>query len=197
LTLVLYLTLPEKLTVGPAWLVPALEALLLIALVLATPGDDAPRSRTRQRLAVTLVAFLAVATLVALGRLAHVVVDEGRAGHGLVEAAVVLWGTIVLVFALVYWELDRGGPLARAHPQLAGRNDFLFTQQTDEGRELAPGWQPSFVDYLYLSLTNSTAYSPTDTMPLSPRAKLTMGAQSVAALVTVGLLIARAVASLS
>lgn len=196
-SVLLYLTLPEKLTVGPGWLVPTIEALLLVALVLATPGDGVPHRRMRQRLAVALVTLLAVATLVAVGLLAHVVVEEGRAGHGLVEAAVVLWGTIVLVFALVYWEIDRGGPLAREQSQLTGPNDFLFTQQTDEGRELAPEWQPSFVDYLYLSLTNSTAYSPTETMPLSPRAKMTMGAQSVASLVTIGLLIARAVASLS
>jgi hypothetical protein len=99
-------------------------------------------------------------------------------------------------FALVYWELDRGGPLARAHPELTEPFDFLFTQSTDEGRRLEPAWQPSFVDYLYLSLTNSTAYSPTDTMPLSKRAKLTMGVQSVASLITIGLLIARAIASL-
>jgi hypothetical protein len=80
--------------------------------------------------------------------------------------------------ALIYWELDRGGPVARAHPQLTRAPDFLFTQSTGEGRELvAPGWQPSFVDYLYLALTNSTAFSPTDTMLLSHRAKLTMGVQ--------------------
>jgi hypothetical protein len=194
--IVLYVTLPDKLTVGPSWFVPTLEALLLVALVLATPGDEVPGSRMRQRLAVALVGVLAIATLVALGLLAHLVVEEGAAGHGLVDAAIVLWGTIVLVFALVYWELDRGGPIARAHPELAEPFDFLFTQSSDEGRALAPEWLPSFVDYLYLSLTNSTAYSPTDTMPLSRRAKMTMGIQSVASLVTIGLLVARAVASL-
>jgi hypothetical protein len=194
-TVLLYLTLPNKLTIGPSWLVPVLEALLLVALVLATPGDEVPGTQMRQRLAVGLVSLLAVATLVALGLLAHFVVEGGSAG-GLIEAAIVLWGTIVLVFALVYWELDRGGPLARAHSHLTGPNDFLFTQSTAEGRELAPNWQPSFVDYLYLSLTNSTAYSPTDTMPLTGRAKMTMGLQSLASLVTIGLLVARAVGSL-
>jgi hypothetical protein len=78
----------------------------------------------------------------------------------------------------------------------SGPFDFLFTQSTEEGRALEPGWQPSFVDYLYLSLTNSTAYNPTDTMPLSRRAKMTMGVQSVASLVTIGLLLARAISSL-
>jgi hypothetical protein len=195
-TIALYVTLPDKLTIGPVWLVPSLEAVLLVALVLATPGDEVRGSRMRQRLAVGLVGVLTIVTLVALGQLAKLVIEEGAAGHGLVDAAAVLWGTIVLVFALVYWELDRGGPVARADPVHIGPFDFLFTQSTEEGRALEPGWQPSFVDYLYLSLTNSTAYSPTDTMPLSRRAKMTMGVQSVASLVTIGLLLARAISSL-
>jgi hypothetical protein len=126
---------------------------------------------------VALIGAVATTTSGALGLLAHLV-EEGAAGGGLVDAAVVLWGSLVLVFALVYWELDRGGPVARAHPQLIGPPDFLFTQSSGEGRELVSGWQPSFVDYLYLALTNSTAYSPTDTMPLSHRAKMTIGTPS-------------------
>jgi hypothetical protein len=195
--ILLYVTLPNKLTIGPNWLVPVLEASVFVALVLTTPGEEVPATRVRRRLAVALIGVLAVINLVALGLLAHYVIEGGKGGRGLVEAAVALWGTIVLVFALVYWELDRGGPLARSHPQLTQPFDFLFTQSTDEGRRLEPSWQPSFVDYLYLSLTNSTAYSPTDTMPLTKRAKLTMGVQSVASLITIGLLIARAIASLS
>jgi uncharacterized membrane protein len=195
--ILVYVTLPNKLTIGPNWLVPVLEVLVFVALVLTTPGEEVPATRLRHRLVVALIGVLALANLVALGLLAHYVVEGGKGGRGLVEAAVALWGTIVLVFALVYWELHRGGPLARAHPQLTEPFDFLFTQSTDEGRRLEPDWQPSFVDYLYLSLTNSTAYSPTDTMPLSKRAKLTMGVQSVASLITIGLLIARAIASLS
>jgi hypothetical protein len=89
--------------------------------------------------------------------------------------------------------------LPSAHVVADGEADFkrCQTRRSREGRRLEPGWQPSFADYLYLSLTNSTAYSPTDTMPLSKRAKLTMGVQSVASLITIGLLIARAIASLS
>lgn len=105
-----------------------------------------PGTQMRRRLAVALVGVVAVATLVALGLLAHFVVEGGSAGRGLIEAAIVLWGTIVLVFALVYWELDRGGPLARAQSHLRKPHDFLFTQSTAEGRELAPNWQPWFAD---------------------------------------------------
>jgi hypothetical protein len=76
---------------------------------------------------------LAIATLVALGLLARLVVEEGAAGHGLVDAAIVLWGTIMLVFALVYWELDRGGPVARAHPELTRPFDVLFTRAPTRG----------------------------------------------------------------
>jgi hypothetical protein len=196
-TIVLYLTLPNALTLGPDWLMPALEGVVFVALVLATPGEEVPGSRTRQWLAVLLIGLLALANLVALGLLAHYVVEGGKAGRGLVEGAAGLWATIVLVFALIYWELDRGGPVARAHPHLTRPYDFLFIEDTDEGRRLAPQWQPSFVDYFYLSLTNSIAYSPTDTMPLTTRAKLTMGVQSVAALIAIGLLIARAVNTLT
>jgi hypothetical protein len=195
--ILLYLALPEKLTLGPSWLMPTLEALLFVALVLATPDEEMPLARMRHALVVALIGLVAVADLVALGLLAHYVIhSEGEAGRGLIEAAIVLWGTIVLVFGLVYWELDRGGPVARAHAERAGPHDFLFTQTAGEGRTLAPDWQPSFVDYLYVALTNSTAYSPTDTLPLSHRAKMTMGIQAVASMITIGLLIARAVGSL-
>src|SRR4029453_12176659 len=95
-------------------------------------------------LSVALVGVPAIAPLVGLGQLAHLVVEEGAAGHGFVDAAIVLWGTIVLLFALGYWELDRGGPVAQAQPELTGPFDFLFTQSTDEGRAVAPGWRPSF-----------------------------------------------------
>jgi hypothetical protein len=195
-SILLFVALPDKLTFGPSWWVPVLEALLFVALVLATPGEDVHADRMRRRLAVAFIGVLVVVDLVALGLLAHYVIEGGGAARGLLQAAAVLWCTMVLTFALVYWELDRGGPVARAHPHLTEPHDFLFSQTTGEGRELAPTWQPSFVDYLYVSLTNSTAFSPTDTMPLTRRAKMMMGIQGVAAMITIGLLIARAVGRL-
>jgi uncharacterized membrane protein len=196
-SILLYVTLPDKLTIGPDWAIPLLETVLFVALVLATPGDELPGTRMRQRLAVALIGVLALATLAGLGLLVHVVAEGGSgAGRDLLEAAIVLWATIVLVFALIYWELDRGGPVARAHPHLRRPADFQFTQNARRGGEPAPEWQPSFVDYLFVALTNSTAFSPTDTMPLSHRAKMTMGVQAVASLITVVVIVARAVGSL-
>jgi hypothetical protein len=97
----------------------------------------------------------------------------------------------VLLFALWYWQLDRGGPLARA-TQTETLPDFLFPQMTEP--EYAPlDWKPGLVDYLYTSFTNATAFSPTDTMPLTATAKWLMSAQALTALATIGLVVARAV----
>ena len=95
-----------------------------------------------------------------------------------------------LAFAMLYWLIDSGGPLARSRQELP--IDFAFTQQL--GPELAPaGWRPVFLDYLHLGFTNATAFSPTDVMPLTPKAKYTMIVQSTVALALFGLIVARAV----
>ena len=105
-----------------------------------------------------------------------------------------IWLTNVIVFGLWYWELDRGGPATRQ--QASHRQpDFLFPQMSTPGS--APGWTPAFVDYLYTSFTNATAFSPTDTMPLTVWAKLLFMVQSLASLVTVAVVISRAVNILS
>jgi hypothetical protein len=100
------------------------------------------------------------------------------------------------LFALWFWEIDRGGPVERALNQDA-QPDFMFVQMSDGKPFVAPDWKPSLSDYLYLSFTNATAFSPTDTMPLTAMAKWLMTAQSLTALVTVGLVVARAVNILS
>jgi hypothetical protein len=111
-------------------------------------------------------------------------------GRQLIVAGSEIWLTNVLLFAFWYWEMDRGGPGLRA-AGLDERPDFQFPQMLDD--RLSPGWRPIFMDYLYVSLTNAIAFSPTDTMPLSSQAKLTMGFQSLISLVTMGLVISRAV----
>jgi hypothetical protein len=134
--------------------------------------------------------------LVSLWLLVHYLVKGGKAdGHPLISAGVVLWIDNVLLFAIWHWVLDRDGPLPREESDI--RPDLMFTQMNADAHELYPDWSPNFFDYLYLSLTTASAFSPTDTLPLTRRAKLTMGIQSVAALVTVGLVLARAVNILS
>jgi hypothetical protein len=102
----------------------------------------------------------------------------------------VVWLGNNLAFAMLYWLIDSGGPVARTRNPVP--IDFAFTQQMSP--ELAPpGWRPVFLDYLHLGFTNATAFSPTDVMPLTHRAKYTMLVQSTVALALFGLIVARAV----
>jgi hypothetical protein len=117
-----------------------------------------------------------------------------RAGRPLVYASVPVWLTNIIVFGLWYWELDRGGPAARRLPRHR-QPDFLFPQMSTPGS--APGWSPNFFDYLYTAFTNATTFSSTDTMPLTGWAKLLMALQSLASLVTVVVVVSRAVNILS
>jgi uncharacterized membrane protein len=173
-------------------LVPALEGVLLIGLSMATPRQLEHEHRTRRRTAIALTALVSAAnifSLVALSsRLLHHNVSNG---HALIVSGMLIWLTNFLIFSLWYWEIDRGGPGRRAAGH-DGPPDFLFPQMSDDHIEPLY-WRPQFVDYLYVSLTNATAFSPTDTMPLTPMAKLVMGVQSIVSLVTIGLVVSRAV----
>ena len=142
---------------------------------------------------VGLVGLVSLTTLISLILLARFVLDGSHArGHALLLAGAVLWLTNVLIFGIWYWELDRGGPAHRLATGISTRPpDFLFPQMAQPA--LVPGWRPGFVDYLYTSYTNATAFSPTDTMPLSAMAKLLMAIQSLIALTTILLVVARAV----
>jgi hypothetical protein len=196
-SLALYLLLPPRLSVGPRWLVPAAELALLIALVVATPIRGRGDVRRRQ-FAIAVVLVATIANLVSVALLTHYLIVGGHArGADLIDGGAVIWCTNLLLFAVWYWELDRGGPVPLARRGGAPEPpDFLFPQMSDD-RYAPPGWKPRFRDYLYVSLTNQTAFSPTDAMPLSARIKLLMSAQAVAALVTVGIIVARAVNILS
>ena len=191
--ILLHLVLPKALIPGPRWLAPALESGLLIAVMVMNPTRITRESRDVRSLSLLLVAVVTAVNGLALGQLVRLLLS-GRitTGRGLVIAAVGVWLTNVVVFALVFWEIDRGGPQARSLGR-EGRTDLLFPQ--DQQRDTT--WSPSFVDYLYVSFTNSTAFSPTDTMPLTPRLKMAMLVESLLSFVTVGLVVARAVNILS
>jgi hypothetical protein len=189
--LLLYLLLPTKLTLGPGWPLPAAEMAAVVALVTVTRRGRQAQRRRAIALAIVLVAILA--NLVALGLLTQYLLTGGQAqGADLIDGGVVIWVTNLLLFSVVYWELDRGGPLHYQGDRAPRVPDFLFPQMSDD-RYAAPGWKPGFGDYLYVSLTNQSAFSPTDTMPLMLRTKLLMAIQGTAALVTVGIIVARAI----
>jgi hypothetical protein len=203
----LYATLPGRFIIGPSagifsaarWVVPALAVLLLIVLVASVPKGRLVRSlgvrvgtvRVGRRVAgLSVTAILSAANATSIVILVHLLVNGARAQAPLLlRAGIHMWCLNVLVFALWYWELDNGGPAARPAAPPSTR-DFLFPQQTLP--ELA-AWQPRFLDYLYLSFTNATAFSPTDAMPLSRWAKMLMLVESSASLVLALMVAARAV----
>ena len=184
--------LPERLKVGPFWLIPGLEAALLIGMFFATPNQLEHEHTRRRRVALGLTAFVSVANVYSLVELTRLLLYHHVSnGPELIASGVLIWLTNFLIFGLWYWEMDRGGPGRRAAGH-DGAPDFLFPQMSDDRIE-PRDWRPIFFDYLYVSLTNATAFSPTDTMPLSPVAKATMGTQALVSLVTLGTIVARAV----
>ena len=185
---------PRRESIGPSWLVPLVVVLLFVALVTADPHGSSRYVMWLRRCAIALIVILAGAAVWSTGTLVHDLITGGKVTNSpgtLLAVGAIIWMGNNLVFSLLYWEFDSGGVRARAlhsHPY----PDFAFPQQLNP--ELAPpGWRPKFVDYLYLGLTNSTAFSPTDVMPLTAWAKLTMSVQSVVSLIIIGLVIARAV----
>ena len=201
-----YALLPGTLLFVPRFGIPALEVALLVALIATNPRRMTRETRWSRITSVALASVVILSNLVALGLLVEALTKPSTPGGPLLVAAMQVWVTNVIGFALLYWELDRGGPVARrtiARDRMQPADwRFSHDENADTITEVAVtsskkfGWIPTFVDYLYLSLTNSSAFSPTDTMPLSTRAKVLMGVQSTAALLTSLLVIARAVGSL-
>ena len=204
----LQLLVVNDLTLGPRWLAPAVEIAMLVPLSVATAWTlERTRSASvdqhwhmiaRHRRAIRAFALLLTAVVTAMNLEALVALvrallhgAKGESGQSLLLDALNIWVTNVVVFALWFWNLDRGGPAIRS---IADRRatDFLFPQMLPNCPTNSD-WAPGFVDYLYLSFTNATAFSPTDTMPLTPRGKLLMMAEATISLLTVGLVAARAV----
>jgi uncharacterized membrane protein len=189
----LQLALPDRLALQSRWLLPGLELAMLIGLIIASPVRFNRESTALRITSLTLTGLLSLAnawsaTLLILGLVEG---TEGRDAAPLLSTGAAIWLTNIIAFAVWYWQFDRGGPAARAHARRL-LPDFQFVQM--QNPDLAhPEWEPQFVDYLYLSFTNATAFSPTDVMPLSRWAKLTMLGQSLISLVTLALVIARAV----
>ena len=190
--IVLQFALPEQLALLPRYLMPALETALLIGLIIANPGRIERRSQAVRLASIVLIILITTANALSAVLLIRLIIDA-KAGQpvALLASGAAIWATNVIAFALWYWEFDRGGPVHRAHGTFQF-TDLLFPQMVSPELS-APDWEPQFVDYLYLSFTNATAFSPTDVMPLARWAKLTMLVQSAVSLALGVLVIARAV----
>ena len=190
--IVLQLRLPENLSLGPTYMVPILAVVLLVPLIVFNPHRFTPRSRDLRVVSIALIAAMNVGNVSSLALLLRRLVNGTKVdGRSLMLSAVEIWLTSVIIFGLWLWEIDRGGPIARSRGE-TGDPDLLFAQMSDPSLTSRP-WTPTFIDYLYVSLTNSTAFSPTDTLPLRTRTKMLMGVQSMASLATIAVLGARAV----
>jgi uncharacterized membrane protein len=212
-SIALYVILPARLLVGPRFLVPTLELLLLFVIRISKVHEDQPRGTRRQTVRRAIrhareprsrrAACVALLVCVSASNAATLVLltdsllqPSGVDGRQLLLGALAVWATNVLSFALWFWEFDRGGP-GRRHRVSApdAIKDFSFPQE--EGARPTEWSGPVFVDYLYLAYTNATAFSPTDAMPITPKAKMAMMFQSMISLLTVLLVTARAVNILS
>ncbi len=189
------LLMPDRLFPGPRWLAPSITLVLLVSMLILDPGRIDRRGRRIRSVQVALLVVLTLSTTYATVALTDALIvgsaDITNSANALLRAGGLVWVALVITFALLYWELDIGGPGERAHgvrryPDLAFPQDL----NPDVSR---PGWRPTFLDYLYLGITNNLAFSPTDVMPLSHWAKMAMSLQSIASLLVLGLVIARAV----
>jgi uncharacterized membrane protein len=170
-------TLPGAFAPGPHWAQYVVAAVEVILGALLIAGN-------RRRSSLGLIAVIGVGNGATLGFLIHQLLYSSEiVGRTLLYAAFDIWVTNVIVFALLYWELDGETP---------DPTDLAFVQMTDPDLKTR-GWHPTFVDYLYVAFTNASAFSPTDTLPLTHRAKMVMLLQSVISIVTLLLVAARAV----
>ncbi len=202
--MLLYITLPPRLTIGPVWMAPLLVLILLVPLSILAPR----RHQETRRMRVWSIALIAVVNFFNLASVLLLIagffhpekVASQTAGHLLLIGAQI-WVTNILVFSLWYWELDGDGPDVRAHAPSATESlnaDFLFPQMqmTIAGKSsgcIDPLWKPQFFDYVYLAFTNATAFSPADVMPLSPWAKALMLLEAMISLITIAIVLARSV----
>jgi uncharacterized membrane protein len=186
--------MPSEFSPGNGWVVGGVESILLVAMLATDPGRIDARSTKVRAIRIAMICVLVIGAAWATIALIADIVNGGSKTNSagkLLLAGGLVFAYIAIAFAFLYWELDSGGPGRRAHSVVA-HPDFAFPQHTSP--HLAPpGWRPVFLDYLYVGLTNSIAFSPTDTMPLTHWAKLAMGVQSIASLAVLGLVVARAI----
>ena len=189
-----YALVPSQIDVIPRWIVPALTGLLLVPLLILNPHHFVRETAWSRWGGIVLALGLALGNQVQVVLvIGHLVQGSTHDAPAVLLTALQVWLTDVIAFALIYWELDRSGPFARRMSTRTVVADFRFPQE-DDG---PVPWRPAFFDYLYFSLSNMMAFSPTDVMPLTMRAKALMGVQAFTGFVLLALVISRAVNILS
>ncbi len=201
LAVALYALLPPRYTVGPVWVAPVLVLIVLVPLlIMRFRSARWGAQRTASIVLIAIVNFFNAASVVLL--VYYILTSRHMTGVELLTTGAQIWITNILVFALWYWELDAGGPYPRSLH--AAREipsaDFLFPQMSalvGQTASIPADWKAQFPDYLYLAFVTATAFSPADVMPLSPMAKMLMLVEALISLVTLSLVLARAVGVLS
>jgi len=188
------MALPGRIRLVPSWTPYVIGVAVLVPI--AAVGLTAPRTRwLRVERTVTLLFFVVVTVgnLANLGNLVYAMLNRSAETSGLqlLTSSIAVWVNNVLTFSLLYWQMDRGGPEARVN-DAGTRPDWLFPQM-GAAENVLPDWRPVFVDYLFLSYSTATAFSTTDVMPLTSRAKMLMMLESTISLATIVVVASRAI----
>jgi hypothetical protein len=190
--------IPRRYTVVPRWPLLAMEVALVVVLLIINPVRLTRATRLGKGASLLLLAAITIDNTASAVVLNYHILTGTVSNDAalLLGSGAAVFITNIIVYGVWYWEIDLGGPFARAGvtERTPERRypDFLFPQM--DVRRLAPkDWEPRFLDYLYVSLTNVMAFSPTDTMPLTRRAKAMMSLQALVAVSTIALVFARAV----
>jgi uncharacterized membrane protein len=193
IALTLYFFIPQKFQPIPHWIVPSIGGLMLVPQVILNPmrlSKERPWSRWTS---ITLSIIMLLVNQVTIVLVIRELIAGSSTGPAVLLTAAQVWVTNVIVFAFVYWELDLGGPFARRlhNSRATEQMDFRFPQH--DGAPGNKNWEPGFFDYLYFSMSNMMAFSPTDVMPMTTRSKALMGYQALTGFVLLALVISRAI----
>ncbi|MCU1549684.1 MAG: hypothetical protein JWR36_244 [Glaciihabitans sp.] len=193
LALVLYFLIPQKVQPIPNWIVPSIGLVMLIPLFLLNPMRLTKETTWSRWVSISLAILLVLVAQFTIGYTIRELIIGKASGPDVLLDVLLIWVTNVIAFSLVYWELDLGGPVARRIEGTRDNRQIDFRFPQHDG---APGnkfWEPGFIDYAYFSLSNMMAFSPTDVMPMTTRAKLLMGYQALTGFILLALVISRAV----
>lgn len=187
---VIYTLLPSSFIPVPRWILPVVTTLMAVPLIILNPHRFTRETAWSRWLGIGLAAVLVCFNQVEVVGILKELLSGSAHGPSVLLNAAQVWGTDIIAFGLAYWELDGRGPVSRRLPDDPEPRDFRFPQE-DLGRPVP--WRPAFFDYLYFSLSNMMAFSPTDVMPFTARAKALMGIQAITGYALLALVIARAV----